>query len=372
VLQVEEVHEFEIELAAGKKFMAYRVQHSSKNGPYKGGIRFHPDVNKDEVQALATMMSLKTALMSIPLGGGKGGIAVNPNELTHEELEELSRKYVQHLVDHIGPEKDIPAPDVNTNPQIIDWMSDEYDKLTGDNRKAAFTGKSIENGGSLGRDAATGRGGMIVLDQVLKNFKVKMPIKYALQGVGNVGSFFANLSVEHHPDWQLVAATDSSGGIYDDSGLDMEDLEKFKAEGGKLIDYPKGTKISNDELITLSVDVLVMAALGDAIKSKSAQEVKASFVLELANGPVNDKAIRVLSDYGIMVIPDILANAGGVVVSYFEWLQNLSGEKWTLEKVNDDLEAIMTAATNKVLAQAAEQMVDLKTASIMVALKNLR
>src|SRR3990167_7097108 len=220
LLRANKEHIFDIQLSSGKRFTAYRIQHNNELGPYKGGIRFHPQVDLDEVRALATLMSLKTAAVGLPLGGGKGGVAVNPKDLSKDELEELSRKYVQHLEPHIGPDKDVPAPDVNTNPTIIDWMVDEYEKLSGDKTKAAFTGKSIEAGGSLGRDAATGRGGVIALAELLKHQgKSDQKMSFAIQGYGNVGAFFAKIAQETQPNWRLIAASDSSATIINNAGL---------------------------------------------------------------------------------------------------------------------------------------------------------
>lgn len=371
LIEVDAAHQFEINLESGKKAKGYRVQHSNKLGPYKGGIRFHPEVDLDEVQALATLMSLKTAAVGLPLGGAKGGVAVNPKELSNKELEELSRDFVHNLHEHIGPDKDIPAPDVNTNPQIIDWMVDEYEKLTGDTSRASFTGKSLSAGGSLGRDEATGRGGVIVLREILKKMSKKEPIDYAVQGFGNVGAHFGVISANEHPGWRLVAATDSSGGVYDPEGLTAKKLQDFKEHGGKLAEYHQGKKISNGELIGLELDVLVMAALGDAINDKNETDVKAAIILELANGPVSDRAYKTLSGQGVVIVPDILANAGGVIVSYLEWLQNKAGEHWTESRVNKKLEDYLVKATDRIWDMHETQRLPLKEAAIAVALKRL-
>lgn len=341
-------HNFEIEHSNGNKYQAYRVQHSNKRGPYKGGIRFHPQVDYDEVRALATLMSFKTAVAGIPMGGGKGGISVDPKELSQEALEELSRKYVQGLQEHIGPDKDVPAPDVNTNAQTMDWMVDEYEKLSGDKTKAAFTGKSIANGGSLGRDAATGRGGVIVMRELLNKLDFKKELTYAVQGWGNVGSFFTLIAEAEHPEWKLVAATDSSGGVYDPKGLSADKLNIYKQAGNKLAELGSGDKISNDDLIGLDVDVLVLAALENAVDENNVDNIKAKVVLELANGPVTYGAYKKLAENNIQDIPDILANSGGVIVSYLEWKQNKAGEHWSVEKVNTELEKLLVEATDKV------------------------
>lgn len=347
------------------------MQHSNKLGPYKGGIRFHPNVDIDEVRALATLMSFKTAAAGLPMGGGKGGVVVDPKKLSDTDLEELSRSYVRGLHRHIGPEKDVPAPDVNTNSKIIDWMVDEFEQQTGDKSKASFTGKSIKNGGSLGRDAATGRGGVIVLREILSDLNTNGPITYALQGWGNVGSFFAMIAETEHPDWKLVAATDSSGGIYDKNGLSAKKLNNYKASGKKLNYYAQGQKIRNDELIGLDVDVLVLAALEDAVTDNNAAGVKAKMVLELANGPVSYDAYKQLEQRGVRAVPDILANAGGVVVSYLEWRQNKAGEHWPEDKVNRELENYLVKATDKTLQTSKDKEMSLTEAAFAVAIERL-
>jgi glutamate dehydrogenase/leucine dehydrogenase len=364
-------HNFEIELSNGSKYHAFRVQHSNKRGPYKGGIRFHPQVDYDEVRALATLMSFKTAVAGIPMGGGKGGVAVDPKQLSKEALEELSRKYVRGLQDHIGPDKDVPAPDVNTNAQIIDWMTDEYEILSGDKTKASFTGKSINNGGSLGRDAATGRGGVIVLREILNKSSISGPVTYALQGWGNVGSFFALIAEQEHPEWKLVAVTDSSGGVHDPDGLSAKEIDKFKKSGGKLADFSSGRKIDNEELLGLGVDVLALAALENAVKEDNVGKIKAKFVLELANGPVTYDAYRTLVTKKIIDIPDILANAGGVIVSYLEWDQNKKGEHWSEEKVNKELEKYLMDASDQVYDLSKNEEMPLKEAAFAAAIKRL-
>jgi glutamate dehydrogenase/leucine dehydrogenase len=379
LIKTDAEHNFEIELSGGSKYHAFRVQHSNKRGPYKGGIRFHPQVDYDEVRALATLMSFKTAVAGIPMGGGKGGIAVDPRALSKEALEELSRKYVRGLHDHIGPDKDVPAPDVNTNAQIIDWMTDEYEHITGDKTKASFTGKSIQNGGSLGRDAATGRGGVIVLREILKHSTALMPGKsdkdakltYALQGWGNVGSFFALVAEQEHPDWKLVAATDSSGGIYAPDGLSAKDLDEFKKSGGKLSEFKAGKKIDNDGLLGLDVDILALAALENAVDEQNVDNIKAKVVLELANGPVTYEAYRKLSAKDVIDVPDILANAGGVIVSYLEWDQNKKGEHWTEDQVNEKLEKYLVDASGDVYGLSRKEMMPLKEAAFAAAITKL-
>jgi glutamate dehydrogenase len=364
-------HNFEIELSDGNKYQAYRVQHSNKLGPYKGGIRFHPQVDYDEVRALATLMSFKTAVAGIPMGGGKGGVSVDPKQLSEEALEELSRKYVRGLKEHIGPDKDVPAPDVNTNAKIIDWMVDEYSNLSGDQTKASFTGKSIKNGGSLGRDAATGRGGVIVLRELLNKLSNDKPITYALQGWGNVGSFFALVAEEQQPAWKLTAATDSSGGVYSTDGLSAKEINDYKNKGGKMADFGQGKQISNEELVGIEADILVLAALENAVTKDNAGQVKSGIVLELANGPVSYDAYKSLSHKGAVVVPDILANSGGVIVSYLEWVQNKSEEHWPEDRVNRELENHLIKATEKVVSRMQKDGMTLKEAAFAEAIIRL-
>ncbi len=369
-------HVFEIEMENGASYKGYRVQHNNKRGPYKGGIRFHPKVDIDEVRALATLMSFKTAAVGIPLGGGKGGVVVDPRELSTKELEELSRKYVRQLVDFIGPDKDVPAPDVNTNAQTMDWMVDEFEKLTGDTSKAAFTGKSLNNGGSLGREAATGRGGVMALMEVLKRRgKANDELTVAVQGYGNVGYFFSKVANENTP-LKIVAVSDSRGGVYDpENGIDVTRAIDVKKHGGAVAAYGEGKRdvqvISNTELLKLDVDILVLAALDNAITEDNMENVKASIVLELANGPVNEKAHDYLVRERITVVPDIIANAGGVVVSYLEWLQNKQGKTWSEARVNEKLKKIMIAAVDAMYNRADEEGINYKEAAFEVAITEL-
>lgn len=375
LLQTDAEHDFTITLESGRELQAYRAQHNNKLGPYKGGIRFHPEVNKDEVRALATLMSLKTAAVGLPLGGGKGGVAVNPKELSQAELEDISRQYARHLAPYIGPDKDVPAPDVNTDSTIIDWMVDEFEQQTGDASKASFTGKSLNNGGSLGREAATGRGGVFALRELLKHTgKSHEKLTYAIQGFGNVGSFFGLIAEKEQLNWQLVAVTDSSGGIYQPKGLSSRELDEYKANGGKLIDYvSEGAEpISNEDFVAQKVDVLVLAALGDAVTHSNVDNVQAKIILELANGPVDEKAHDQLTAGGVTIVPDIIANAGGVIVSYLEWMQNRAGDRWTEERVNEELERYMVKAMDEVMQVAEARKVSLKEAAFEVAIQRLR
>lgn len=369
VLSIDKEHLFDIELN-GQKHPAYRIQHKNVLGPYKGGIRFHPEVDLDEVRALATLMSLKTAAVGLPLGGAKGGVAIDPRNLTRSDQEKLSRAYVKHLHQHLGPNKDIPAPDVNTNSQIIDWMVDEYEAVTGDQTKASFTGKSLDKGGSYGREAATGRGGVLALQTVIKHNQSKNDLTYAVQGFGNVGMFFALVAAELEPSWKMTAATDSSGGVIQAEGLDPKKLDIFKQGGGKLASYGNSS-ITNDELVAQPVDVLVLAALGDVITEKNAGKVKAKIILELANGPVSEAAEKILKQKDVLIVPDILANAGGVIVSYLEWQQNLKQEKWTEDRVNETLAEYLIPAVEASLSFAKEHKMSLKEAALARAIQGI-
>jgi len=376
LLEIEQSHEFKIEMDSGKTLDAFRLQHNSKLGPYKGGVRFHPEVDYDEVRALATLMTIKTAAVGLPLGGGKGGVVVDPKKLSQAELEEVSRKYVRGLVDHIGPHKDVPAPDVNTDAQIIDWMVDEYSQLTGDKTKASFTGKSIENGGSEGRTAATGYGGFLVLDEVMKhNGQSEDEITIAVQGLGNVGQYFVRSVRKHRPNWKIVAVSDSSGMIYKKSGLHVEPILKLKERGKPCTECgeadPDIEVRERDEITNVPVDVFVPAAMGGVITYQNQDDIDVKFILELANGPVSAAAEEVLFNKGIQVIPDIIANAGGVTVSYLEWQQNIDNEHWSEEDVYKKMKEYLLPATQKMLETADEKKISYKEAAFVAALQNL-
>lgn len=374
LIKINKEHVFDIQLGNGKTFKAYRVQHNNSRGPYKGGIRFHPEVDLDEVRALATLMSFKTAAVGLPLGGGKGGVSVNPRDLNDEELEELSRKYARHLEPHIGPDKDVPAPDVNTDSRVIDWMVDEYQQLTGDTSKASFTGKRISNGGSEGREAATGHGGVIVLHELLKHLdQSSQDITVAVQGFGNVGSFFGTIAEKQEPNWKLVAASDSGATIQSADGLSAQKLADFKQNRGRFNDYEQsGVAVQPaEDILGLEVDVLVLAALGNAVTESNMKDVKAKYILELANGPVDDLAYHYLSEKGVAVVPDIVANAGGVIVSYFEWQQNKAGEHWPEAKITEQLQKYLSVATGELYRTATAQNVSLKEAAFINAFSRL-
>lgn len=371
ILTPDQEHVFEI-VVGENSYPAYRVQHNNDFGPYKGGIRFHPEVNLDEVRALATLMTLKTRAVGLPLGGGKGGVVVNPKELSQEELEHISREYTRALHPHIGPDQDVPAPDVNTDARIIDWMVDEYSLLTGDTTRASFTGKSVEKGGSLGRDAATGRGGVIALAELLKHEgREGQPLTYAIQGFGNVGFFFAKVAQEEYPHWKMVGASDSGGALISEAGLPVEELLTYKTQKGQFAEYGQYAA-TNSELLALPVDVLVLAALGDAVTEENVSTIQARSIVELANGPIHEDAAGVLNTKGVTVLPDIIANAGGVIVSYLEWVQNRQSEEWTEEKVNEELKRYMVEAVAHMLATSEEYQVALKEAAFIFAVKSLK
>lgn len=368
-------HVFDIKLNNGGSCKAYRVQHNNVLGPYKGGIRFHPGVDIDEVRALATLMSFKTAAVGLPLGGAKGGVAVNPKELEPAELEAVARQYVAGLLPHIGPDKDIPAPDVGTNAPIIDWMVDEYEQRTSDLSKAGFTGKSLKNGGSQGREEATGRGGVIALREILElsGAESSSAVRIAIQGFGNVGAHFGLIAEQEHPGWRLVAATDSSGGIHSPSGLSSQGLSDYKKSGGKLREYTAAgaQAVSNEELVGADVEVLVLAALEGAVTEANMHTVKAKIILELANGPVTETAHDHLTQHGVAIVPDILANAGGVIVSYLEWCQNKAGEQWDEARVFEELERYMAQAINIASNYAKDYGLSLKEAAIAAAINRI-
>lgn len=342
-----------------KSFTAFRSQHNDARGPFKGGIRFHQNVTAEEVKALSTWMTWKCAVTGIPYGGAKGGITVNPKELSPLELEKLSRAYAVFLADKVGPWVDIPAPDVNTNGQIMAWMVDELQKTSSFERRvsqnllATFTGKPMELGGSEGRDEATGFGGVLILEKLAEklNYKRKKDITIAVQGFGNVGYWFA-----YHADklgYKVVAVSDSHGGVYIENGLNPATTLNCKTEHHNLqncmcthdaCDIKIGHKISNEELLELEVDVLVPAALENVIHKDNAHKIKAKNIIEMANGPITPEADEILARKNILVIPDVLANAGGVTVSYFEWVQNLQGYFWSKEEVISKLKPLMDNA----------------------------
>jgi len=351
-----------------KTFVGYRSQHNNVLGPYKGGIRFHQNVSREEVIALSTLMTLKCAANNLPLGGGKGGVIVNPKELSEGELERLSRAYAQKIAPFIGEDIDVPAPDVNTDGKIMMWMLDEYEKTIGKKSPATFTGKPVEFGGSLGRTEATGRGGVIVMENLLKALN-KDYRTIAVQGFGNVGYYFAQIAYEK--GYKVVALADSKGGIYNENGLNPQEVMKIKEETGSVINFKDGKVISNEELLELPVDVLVPAALENVIIKDNASKIQAKVIIEMANGPITEEAYPILESKGIISAPDILANGGGVIVSYFEWLQNKKNEKWSEDEVNQKLEEQLTTAFNEIYQISKEFNTSLKEAAFLSALKKI-
>ena len=352
-----------------KIFEGYRVQHSSARGPYKGGIRYHEETNIDEVRALAFWMTMKTAVANIPMGGGKGGITVNPKLLSKAELERLSRGWVRRFYPVLGPKMDVPAPDVNTTPEIMRWMVDEYGTLTGDATRATFTGKPLDCGGSEGRGLATGLGGFYTFDALQKAAKLPGKVSVAIQGMGNVGGNAAIIFKQH--GHTVIAMSDSKGGIVNEAGLDPEAVEAYKKEHGSLKDFPGARQITNKELLALSCDVLIPAALENQITAENAADIKAKLVLELANGPTTPEADDILFKKNIAVVPDILGNGGGVIVSTFEWEQNLKSEHWSEAQVNEKLQAILSREAANIWQKALELKTDLRRAAFIVALERL-
>lgn len=438
LLRPEKILEFSIPVKMDdgktKTFKGYRIQHNSAIGPYKGGIRFHPNVNLDEVQALATLMSIKCAVAGLPYGGGKGGVVVDPKKLSEGELEKLSRGYAAKLTPFIGPDVDVPAPDVNTNPKIMAWMLDEYEKIVGHKSPATFTGKPIEAGGSLGRTEATGRGGVIILKSLIsklvnenfftselasrptsgplaprsssetegslrrslaqtstgfKNFINSLTM--AIQGFGNVGYYFAKIASDE--GFKIVAVSDSRGGVYIKDGLSPEATLKCKKEKGSVsgcyckgsvCDVRYGKPISNEELLELPVDVLVPAALENIINKKNMKKIKAKIIVEMANGPVTEEAYEYLTKKGMIIVPDVLANSGGVTVSYLEWVQGKKGKWWTEKEVNNKLKVVMEKAFDDIwlesvkpafakasAGKSVKSAIDLKRAAFELALEKI-
>jgi glutamate dehydrogenase/leucine dehydrogenase len=350
-------------------FEGYRVQHSSLRGPYKGGIRFHPDADLNEVRALAFWMTLKCAVANIPMGGGKGGITLDPKILSKGELERLSRGFVRMLYPVLGPHVDVPAPDVNTTPEIMAWMVDEYAKLTGDTTLASFTGKPLDKGGSEGRGLATGMGGFYVFEALQEKIGLPSPLRIVVQGMGNVGGNTAKIFAEH--GHRIIAISDSQNAIMNEDGLDIAAVEAYKKEHRSLAGFPGATAISNAELLLLPCDVLIPAALENQLTKDNAARIQAKVVLELANGPTTPEADDILFERHIAVIPDILANSGGVIVSTFEWEQNLKGEHWTEKVVFEKLQRMLAKEASEVWHQAQALSTDLRRAAFVLALTRL-
>lgn len=355
-------------------FQGYRIQHSTSRGPAKGGIRFHPDVSADEVRALAAWMTFKCAVVNIPYGGGKGGVVCDPTKLTENEIRAITRRYTAAIAPLIGPEQDIPAPDVGTNAAVMGWIMDTYSMLKGHCIHGVVTGKPLELGGALGRNDATGRGVMFTTHNILGKLDISAEgTTVAVQGAGNVGSVTAKLL--YQSGMKVVAISDVSGGIYNPEGLDIPAILAYLAADRRnlLKDFnEEGTiHISNEELLELDVTVLIPAALENQINADNADKIKAKLIVEAANGPVASEADPVLAEKGILIVPDILANAGGVVVSYFEWVQNIQSVSWTEDEVNKKLREIMDAAFASVWDLAQEKHTTLRMGAYLIALKRV-
>ncbi|KAI4453193.1 glutamate dehydrogenase [Holotrichia oblita] len=355
-----------------KVFQGWRSNHNTAIGPAKGGVRYHPDVTLDEVKALSMWMTYKCNVIGLPYGGGKGGVAVDPRKLSPRELEELTRNYVKAIAPIIGPEKDIPAPDVYTTPQIMGWIMDEFSKLKGYNAPGITTGKPIILGGSLGRDKATAMGCLFVVKEAAKKLGLDFKkTRVAIQGFGNAGSFAAVFMSEL--GCKVVAVSDTKGGIYIEKGIDPQKVIEFKAanKDKTVVGFPGAKTITNQEVLTADVDILIPAAFENQINAEIAANVKAKIVAEVANGPTTPDGDAVLFEKGVLVIPDILASAGGVTVSYFEWVQNLMNFYWPLEEVNAKLERIMVESFNNVYNMHQEKSVDMRNAAFMVAINRI-
>ncbi len=355
-----------------KVFKGFRVQHNTARGPAKGGIRFHPNVTVDEVKALALWMTYKCATAGIPYGGGKGGVIVDPKQLSQRELETLCREYFRRIAPIIGPEKDIPAPDVNTNPQTMAWMFDEYSKMVGYNAFGVITAKPLEIGGSEGRVEATGRGVFYTVREAAKVMGIDLKgATVAIQGFGNAGQYAARFLAEAGA--KVIAVSDSKGTVIKRDGFDVEDLIKWKLENKTVTTYPKAEEVDKDSARPLyeEVDILIPAALEGVITKENVDKIKAKIIGEAANGPTTPEADMALHERGVLVIPDILANAGGVTVSYFEWVQNRMGYYWTLEEVREKLDKILTKAFHEIYQLRNEKKVTMREATYMRAIKKV-
>ena len=358
-----------------KVFEGFRVQHNDLAGPFKGGIRYHEKVDMEEVKALAAWMTMKCAVVGIPLGGGKGGIIVNPKELSKRELEQLTRRYIDRIQALIGPDKDVPAPDVNTNGQIMAWMADEYMKLGNLNKKGVVTGKPLECGGSEGRDSATSQGGMYVLDEIAVEKGIKPEeTRVIIQGFGNAGSHMARLL--HEKGYKVCGVSDSRGGMYCKDGVDPMQMISCKKEKGTVTECSTAgescERCTNEELIEKECDILVLAAFENQVHKDNANNIKAKIIIELANGPVTPEADKILNEKGVMIVPDILANAGGVTVSYFELVQNEAQYYWDVDKVQRRLKPIMVKAWQRVYEISKKYNCTLRQAAFISAMTRLK
>lgn len=390
LLQHDKIVEVELLLkmddGSTKIFEGYRIQHNNIRGSYKGGLRYHPQVSIDEVKVLSFWMTMKNAVIDVPFGGGKGGITVDPKQLSKDELERITRLFTRKIADIIGPYKDVPAPDVNTNSTVMSWVADEYSKIVGKKTPAVVTGKPMDEGGSQGRTEATGLGGTLALMNVIKKLNKKpQDFTVAVQGFGNVGRHIAKFLQEE--GFKIIAVSDSKGGLYIKDGIpEINDIEKCKEKSGFVAgcyclgsvcdisqkEKLKGKDLTQEELLELPIDILIPAALENAITKENAFKIKAKIILEMANGPITPEADKILKEKGVLIIPDILANSGGVAVSYFEWYQNLHNEFWTAEKVFNKLKTKMEKAVNEVWETAQKHNVSLRDSAYIVALKRIK
>ena len=351
-------------------FIGYRIQHDNSRGPFKGGLRYHPDVDVEEVRSLASLMTWKTAVVGVPFGGGKGGIQVDPSKLSRRELERLTRRFVDQIGSFIGPDTDIPAPDMNTNAAVMGWIFDQYSKRYGFT-PAIVTGKPVELHGSYGREAATGRGCLFAIREVLATEGRKLAgARFVIQGFGNVGSWLGRLL--HAQGAKVLAVSDVKGGIFNGDGLDIPRVLAHQKETGSVVDVPGSERISNDELLLADCDVLVPAALGHVLTEHNARDVRAKWVLEAANGPTTAEADDIFNQRGIVSIPDIWANAGGVTVSYFEWTQNVQKFRWTEDQVNNALEDHMVTAYKSIRKAMDEYRCSMRAATFVVATQRVK
>jgi glutamate dehydrogenase (NAD(P)+) len=351
-------------------FIGYRVQHDNSRGPYKGGLRFHPDVDLDEVRTLASLMTWKTAVVNLPYGGAKGGIALNPKKHSIKELERITRKFTDSIHDVIGPDKDIPAPDMGTSHREMGWLRNQYEKYHGF-APACVTGKPAEDYGAEGREEATGRGvGLLALKLLGRLNRKPIGTRVALQGFGNVGSHAAKFL--HEAEFKIVAVSDHTGGFYDPKGLDIPKMLRWALEHHSLEGFPEGERISNTELLEADVDLLIPAALGNVITEANAPQIKAPVIIEAANAPTSPQADDILDKAGKIVLPDILANAGGVTVSYFEWVQNRQYYKWGLNRVRQELEFVLSQAFDQVWLEAVSHKISLRTAAYILAIRRVK
>lgn len=363
--------EVTIEMDSGKigNFIGYRVQHDNARGPFKGGLRFHPHVDQDEARSLASLMTWKTAVVDLPFGGGKGGINCDPGKLSKGELERLTRKFVQKIHDFIGADKDIPAPDVGTDAQVMAWIMNEYSKFHGF-QPACVTGKPVEFHGSAGREAATGYGVAIVTREALARQNREIAgTTFAIQGYGNVGSHTARFL--HKQGGKILAISDAYGAVINPEGIDVEALDRHVAINRKVVGFPDGAASTNEQLLTMAVEVLIPAALGGVFDANTAKAVQAKMIVEAANSPTWPEADEVFRAREIVVVPDILANAGGVIVSYFEWVQNLQHFRWPLEQIQREEESRLVAAFARIYETSQKKSISLRTAAFMLAISRV-